>query len=202
MGAWVDPKSYKSGMGRESHYINLCIRAIQGELVYNGQNPGPVDGLFGNRTKTAVLSFQKEKHLYVDGIVGRKTATALFDLRADAVEALNSMPGPYIHGLMRWESAYDPGAVGPNGMDKGLVQINLSAHTEISEAQALDPTFSIPYAATRMKSAKDSFASKPEIAWDCAIAQHNSPRKAKIWFQTGSPPDDQIALYVTRIKGG
>lgn len=202
MGAWQDPKVYKFGMGRESDFINTIIRGIQAELVYNTVSPGKIDGIFGTRTQQAVKNFQSRSGLSIDGVIGPKTARNLFDRRARAEESRTGMPGPYLHGLMRWESAYDPGAVGPNGIDLGLVQINLEAHKDITNMQALDPAFAIPYAADRMRSAFTSFAAKPELAWKCAIAQHNSPRKAKAWFDTGSPPDEAIVTYVQRVQGG
>lgn len=202
MGAWQDPKVYKLGMGRESSFINTVIRAIQGELLFNAINPGGIDGIFGPKTQQGVKNFQSRSGLSIDGVVGPKTARTLFDKRARSQELRVNMPGPYLHGLMRWESAYDPGAIGPNGIDLGLVQINLDAHKDITQLQALDPEFSVSYAADRMRSAYEAFKSKPEIAWQCAIAQHNSPRKAKLWFESGSAPDDDIALYVRRISGG
>jgi hypothetical protein len=202
MGAWQDPKVYKLGIGRESSFINTVVRAIQAELLFNNTSPGPVDGIFGLKTQQAVKNFQSRSGLGIDGVIGPKTARSLFDKRARFHEGRVEMPGPYLHGLMRWESAYDPGAIGPNGVDTGLVQINLDAHKDITNLEALDPAFAVPYAANRMRSAADSFASKPDLAWKCAIAQHNSPRKAKQWFEVGVPPDDQIALYVSRIGGG
>lgn len=202
MGAWQDPKVYKMGMGRETSFLNTVIRAIQSELLYNNTSPGPVDGIFGNRTAQAVKSVQSRAGLAIDGVVGPKTARALFDKRLRSEELRVAMPGPYLHGMLRWESAYDPGAIGPNGIDLGLVQINLEAHPDITNLEALDPAFSLPYAANRMRSAYESFKSKPDIAWQCAIAQHNSPRKAKLWFERGTAPDDQIATYVRRIQGG
>lgn len=48
------------------------------ELLRNaGFDPGPIDGIFGTRTQSAVIAFQKSKNLVPDGIVGIMTWTAL-----------------------------------------------------------------------------------------------------------------------------
>lgn len=49
------------------------VTRIQRELKAAGFNPGPIDGDFGPRTKSAVVAYQKKYHLTVDGIVGPQT---------------------------------------------------------------------------------------------------------------------------------
>jgi len=53
------------------------VTELQNLLVRNGFNPGPIDGIFGQRTQAAVMAFQRSKGLVVDGIVGVMTWTAL-----------------------------------------------------------------------------------------------------------------------------
>lgn len=53
------------------------VRCLQQSLAANGYSPGPVDGIFGNQTRGAVVRYQQAKGLYVDGIAGRQTGTAL-----------------------------------------------------------------------------------------------------------------------------
>jgi N-acetylmuramoyl-L-alanine amidase len=53
------------------------ILEIQEKLDRLGYDPGSVDGIFGPRTFTAVLSFQQARGLVADGEVGRQTARAL-----------------------------------------------------------------------------------------------------------------------------
>lgn len=53
------------------------IRTAQRLLNALGYNSGSVDGIFGAKTKAAVVKFQKAKGLDADGIVGSKTWNAL-----------------------------------------------------------------------------------------------------------------------------
>ncbi len=53
------------------------VRQVQKRLDEEGFSPGPIDGIFGPRTKSAVITFQKSKGIFADGIVGEKTWTTL-----------------------------------------------------------------------------------------------------------------------------
>lgn len=53
------------------------VTRLQQELKAAGCSPGPVDGIFGSHTLSAVKSYQRRHHLEVDGIVGPKTWHAL-----------------------------------------------------------------------------------------------------------------------------
>ena len=54
-----------------------AVKRLQASLTNLGYNPGPIDGIFGSKTETAVKSFQKSKGLVVDGIVGNNTWDAI-----------------------------------------------------------------------------------------------------------------------------
>lgn len=195
------PYKYGDGMKirTDDPIVKLAVKAIQQELTILGENPGPIDGLFGFKTAVAVKNFQTKKGLVPDGHCTFKTNAAIFLPRIYRIEQALGIPAHYLKGMVRWESAYDPGATGPNEIDSGLVQINLEVYTDITREQAFDPAFALNYGANRLKEAYESFKSKPEIAWQCAVAQHNSPRRAREWFKTGTPPDEKIAGYVNRI---
>lgn len=49
------------------------VRDIQIALEADGYFPGAIDGIFGARTRAAVLAFQADNHLAADGIVGPLT---------------------------------------------------------------------------------------------------------------------------------
>lgn len=53
-------------------------RSIQRQLKNLRYEPGPIDGVQGAKTVTAVKAFQSAKGLVADGIVGPKTRDALF----------------------------------------------------------------------------------------------------------------------------
>ena len=53
------------------------VKTIQTKLKRWGYYTGAVDGIFGQKTKTAVQSFQRKNGLTQDGIVGNATAKAM-----------------------------------------------------------------------------------------------------------------------------
>ncbi|PKM53565.1 MAG: hypothetical protein CVV00_11790 [Firmicutes bacterium HGW-Firmicutes-5] len=53
------------------------IKWIQETLKAMGYDPGPVDGVDGEKTVTAIRQFQKEHGLVVDGLVGEETHNQL-----------------------------------------------------------------------------------------------------------------------------
>ncbi|MBR1709617.1 MAG: peptidoglycan-binding protein [Clostridia bacterium] len=53
------------------------VRALQEQLTSLGFACGPIDGIFGDKTKAAVKAFQAAAGVVVDGIVGPITRGAL-----------------------------------------------------------------------------------------------------------------------------
>lgn len=53
------------------------VRAIQDKLKRWGYYDGQVDGIFGSRTRAAVVKFQQKNGLAADGVVGPNTLSAL-----------------------------------------------------------------------------------------------------------------------------
>lgn len=53
------------------------VTRIQQKLQELGYDPGTADGIYGTKTKNAVISFQRDNGLDDDGIVGPKTLEAL-----------------------------------------------------------------------------------------------------------------------------
>ena len=50
-----------------------AVRDLQEALKALGYDPGPVDGVFGAKTESAVKKFQEAREIPADGIVGRVT---------------------------------------------------------------------------------------------------------------------------------
>jgi peptidoglycan hydrolase-like protein with peptidoglycan-binding domain len=50
-----------------------AVRDLQEALKALGYDPGPIDGVFGTTTETAVKAFQQARGITVDGIVGKVT---------------------------------------------------------------------------------------------------------------------------------
>lgn len=53
------------------------VRALQEKLDIAGFHPGPLDGIYGPQTTTAVRAFQKARGLTVDGVAGPEVWAAL-----------------------------------------------------------------------------------------------------------------------------
>ena len=49
------------------------VVALQKFLLEKNYSVGVIDGIFGKKTKIAVLDFQAKNQLDIDGVVGRKT---------------------------------------------------------------------------------------------------------------------------------
>ena len=90
------------------------VRRLQEVLALFGFDPGPVDGIFGAKTGTAVRAYQEAAGIEVDGLVGAGTRESLAERllatgevlrkgeRGDAVELAQSL----LHA-----AGFDPGPV-------------------------------------------------------------------------------------------
>jgi hypothetical protein len=53
------------------------VERIQGALRGAGDDPGPIDGIYGSLTSGAVVAHQRAHNLQIDGVVGPETAGSL-----------------------------------------------------------------------------------------------------------------------------
>ena len=56
------------------------VRTVQTKLKRWGYYSGPVDGIFGSKTKAAVVYFQRRNGLTPDGIVGSRSLKSIRQL--------------------------------------------------------------------------------------------------------------------------
>jgi peptidoglycan hydrolase-like protein with peptidoglycan-binding domain/DNA invertase Pin-like site-specific DNA recombinase len=75
--AAFDGAALHLGAGFDAAGGNDRVRALQRALRSLGWRPGPVDGLFGPRTESAVVRLQEAAGLRTDGIVGPQTRQAI-----------------------------------------------------------------------------------------------------------------------------
>jgi hypothetical protein len=193
--------TYATGTDTSHHalVVHYGVQAIQMLLGIEA------DGWFGPLTDQAVRTAQRNHALEVDGIVGADTMRQLLRPVLVNIGEVTGVAVPILGGLLANESALDPAAVGINGQDHGLAQINLGAHKDVSVLDALTPDYAIHWSAEELAEVHDSWQGRTIVdPWKIAIASHNSPLLAKRWAVTGKAPvvDGrlfQIEEYVDKV---
>lgn len=111
------------------------VENIQQQLQQLGFYSGPLDGLFGGGTESAVCNFQRQKGLMVDGVVGTSTWKELFG--AAEVPAPEITRRPLEHRCLALTGTFETGTPVPDcfagitgdfdgqGLSLGALQWNL-----------------------------------------------------------------------------
>lgn len=194
--AWVR----RADISHAAYCVSLGVSAIQqlcGSLV---------DGWFGPLTWADVVSAQKHGGVEADGIVGPASMKAFLTPLIGDQAATNGVPMSILGGLLVNESGLDPAAIGVNGLDHGLAQINLAAHPTTSLEEALDPYYAVTFAVQDLAHVHQTWLGRTAAdPWDVAIANHNSPALARQWAVTGTAPVVagrvfQIGEYVQKVR--
>jgi hypothetical protein len=56
----------------EEYWPRNLVRAVQGRLKELGFDPGPIDGIYGPKTKNGIMEFQRFKNLKEDGKISNE----------------------------------------------------------------------------------------------------------------------------------
>lgn len=159
------------------------------------------DGVFGPTTSRAVKTFQTVNGLPNAGYVGRVTMEVLVSRLAADVATEKGIHPRWLYAFAAQESGFHPGAQGlENPPDMGIWQFNTEA-TTVEMGQAYRPRFACRKTAGRFKAGLEKYAGKGRrLQVDCAIAQHNWPVGADLWFENEDPPTAKIQEYVLTTR--
>jgi len=125
------------------------LKEIQTYLNCNGFNPGPIDGVEGNRTTNAVISFQKTVGLTADGVVGPATKQAMRGYSTVKFTFTGSGWGHGV-GLSQYGS-------------KGLTELGASFCSNTSSCNSSE-VVQYYFQGTNVKNLSDISLSSPDIA--------------------------------------
>jgi peptidoglycan hydrolase-like protein with peptidoglycan-binding domain/subtilisin family serine protease len=90
------------------------VNMLQGILSILGYNPGPIDGIFGPKTNSAVIKFQQDHGLTEDGIVGLNTWNTMCSPLASKADVLKSGSSGFQTELVQrilFSLGYNPGPI-------------------------------------------------------------------------------------------
>lgn len=108
--------------------------AVQKALKDAGFDPGPIDGIWGPRTRAAVVAFQRARGLIADGIVGPQTRAALFKAPQGTSQASRrTLPVdlPWLHEAVRLIGVAEaPGAANNPIIISWAQNLGLGAYTD------------------------------------------------------------------------
>ena len=57
--------------------LNQAVMNLQSQLAAKGYDPGPVDGVMGERTRAAIRAYQRDRQMPVDGQVTQALVSSL-----------------------------------------------------------------------------------------------------------------------------
>ena len=157
------------------------IKDLQTYLNCNGFNPGPIDGVSGGRTTSAVKAFQAASGLVPDGVVGPATKQAM---RSYSEESFTFTGSGWGHGVGL--SQY--GA-------KGLTELGASFCSNTSSCTS-DEVVNYYFKDTVDKQLNELSLSSPEIATDKSALWVGLARNAKNISLTTLPSSSPPTLFI------
>ncbi len=97
-------------IGISTSFADSMTRSVQEALVEKGFDPGPVDGIWGSRTKAALMKFQESAGLAANGQVDGDTKNSLLSGGSAAQPAAPAAP-------TLTEPAFSEDDTGPDAAD-------------------------------------------------------------------------------------
>ncbi len=82
-------------VGVSSVFASDTVRKAQETLVEKGFDPGPVDGIWGAKTKNGVMRFQESEGLLASGELDEQTKSRLFSSMTETHSSGHSSSGVY-----------------------------------------------------------------------------------------------------------
>ena len=157
------------------------LKDIQTFLSCNGFSPGPIDGLSGSRTDTAIKSFQKTVGLSADGIVGPATKQAM---RSYSSVSFTFQGSGWGHGVGL--SQYGT---------KGLTELGASFCSNKSSCSS-NEVVTYYFQGTSVKQLSEISLSSPDISTNNNALWVGLARNAKSINLTTLPSSSPPTLYI------
>lgn len=128
------------------------IKQLQRFILRGGKIPVSIEYLLSmfNQTPTPTPTPTPVQD-YLAGFTGNRPSKEIESLIVDSAKKYGIDPRLFA-ALLYQESTFDPTELNPNvggryGPDYGIAQINLKQHPGVTQQQAYDPKFAIPWAA-------------------------------------------------------
>ena len=102
-------------VGISSVFADDLVRRAQDSLTEKGFDPGPVDGVWGAKTKSGVMKFQESEGLSATGQLDEPTKNRLFSFMSESASA------PVTHAPVQTSSGISVGNAIPDVPDSEIV---------------------------------------------------------------------------------
>jgi murein DD-endopeptidase MepM/ murein hydrolase activator NlpD len=119
-GAWAVVALVALSAAPAAQAASADVAALQVALTATGLSAGPVDGITGPQTRTAVVRFQRRHHLAADGIAGPLTRAALGRRGRPSLGSRAMTPGATGWDVAALQFLLQTRGFGPGAIDGGF----------------------------------------------------------------------------------